>query len=146
MSKNPLNVATWVENEGSMIPCKEFGTYKKPQFLLSWRKFLTSGLFLSRKRILLLHSSREEKLGNLKSQEYRLKREITITVYFEEDQWFAEFQDLDLIGVGDEDWQAIDDLRQHLVDTFEELVHCQFALAEHLKTEKAFLLDIMEER
>lgn len=91
-------------------------------------------------------SPREEKMGNLCSAKYRLKREITIRVFEDDGQWFADYPDLDLIGVGEADGDAKNDLRTHIIDVFEELTTTKYRLSDPLEAQRLFLLDIIEER
>lgn len=89
---------------------------------------------------------REEKMGNLCSAKYRLKREITIRVFEDEGKWFADYPDLDLIGWGEEEWQAREDLCKHIVDVYEELTTTEYKLSPHLEAQKQYLMDIVETR
>lgn len=85
-------------------------------------------------------------MGNLMSERYRLKREFTVSIFMDDGYWIADFPDLELAGWGDEEWQAKDDLRTQIIGLYEELRDTPHELSSHLKAQKAFLEDLIEER
>lgn len=85
-------------------------------------------------------------MRNPMSERYHIKRELTVEIFQDDKYWIADFPDLGLAGWGDEEWQAKDDLRSQIIGLYEELRDTPHELSSHLKAQKAFLEDLIEER
>lgn len=109
---------------------------------------LSSGVAMSSGDHLLptQNHARALRIGNLRCADLRLKREISVRVFFEEGSWIADYPDLTLAGWGEDEDQAIDSLLRLIAAGYRDLANSPHVLSDPLKAELAFLKDIIEER
>lgn len=74
-------------------------------------------------------------LGNGRS----FVRPLYVSVEQAGDEWFATSADLALVGRGESDLDALDDLREQIAELYQSLVEMRETLGPHLVNQLAFL-------
>jgi hypothetical protein len=64
---------------------------------------------------------------------------LYISVEIAQDECLATSRDLALVGRGDSDFEAVDDLRELVAELFESLLEMRATLGPHLQRQLAFL-------
>lgn len=90
-------------------------------------------------------TKREEKMGNIRVSGYRLKREITVFVYEKNGEFYADYNDLNLLGVGDTEEEACRDLGELISEVYESLANVPDEnLSAPLVADKQFVSGLVE--